>query len=117
MPMLTWLEFGEDILPFGFGTKGDIILDGRDKSKLIGFNKSMMERARDYYENRCIISDESINISISRWVLSKHPSESINEKCINLRIALEALFLSRSTKKTSTREWISNSRSLLLFFG
>ena len=99
MPILTWTELGESIFPFGFGTKCDMNFDGRDKSKQIGLNKSMLEEARVYYQGRCKISDETIDISISRWVLSKHPSESLNEKCVNLRIALESLFLSRSKKR------------------
>ena len=97
-----WWDIGE-LWAFDDGA---VSLSSVSASRLwddVVLRKKHLDAARIIHNRRHALDAPPLNIAISRWVKSKQPDADFPDKCIELRIALEALFLpvnSRGNKRS-----------------
>ena len=87
-----WREIGEH---WAFAN-GAIFVSSVSASRLCDefvLRQKHLDTARKIHERRHAPDAPPLNMAISRWVKSKRSDADFQDKCIELRVALEALFL------------------------
>ena len=103
MPILTWFDVGDELCGFPIPSLPTILMNEHLINESIEFTSEMGERTEKFYQGCTKVSNFqpkqaiALDISVSKWLDSKRSNEfkSINDRCVDMRIALEGLFLSR----------------------
>ena len=99
-----WHDHG-NLEQFGSGSFGWTFSLGPKLTPGPPLSQRQLEHARDIHRQRLQVADgsRSLDIAISHWLKSKHPLADLPDRFINLRIALEALYVPDRSKKERRR--------------
>ena len=100
-PLVTWSET-ENWLPMIEDVDHPVYQDRSQKTKS-ELTESDLFEAKELFLAGINHKDSSLRVSIDRWLESIRATPSFKDKCISLRIALEALFLDDSSGESSFR--------------
>ena len=89
-----WYDYGS-LEEFGVGDIGWSFSLGPRLTPGPPLSQRQLELARDIHRQRLQVAgkSESLNTAITRWVKSKHPVAGLLDQFLDLRIALEALYV------------------------
>ena len=92
-----WLDPG-DLAAFNFGFSGHTSTDESSRGDAVLLQQEHLEAARDLDVQRHARaqSPKAVDMAIKRWISSKRPNATLADRYIDLRIALEVLYLPRS---------------------
>ena len=102
MPILTWYDVGCKLLAFVIRSPISYLVDESFLSETEEFTEKMLNKTKLYVPSREKITNNqpnqatALDISIRKWIDSKRSNMSIslNDRCVDMRTALEGLFQS-----------------------
>lgn len=102
--IMTWRDFDE-LAIFGNGTASGHTTGPETRFYSAGppVSQEQLDHAGDLLTELRTTSSPSIEIPMHRWMSSKRPSASLADRFVDLRIALESLYLSESGPELSFR--------------
>ena len=103
MPILTWFDLGFELLAFPISNQFSFLMDESISNESVELTNEMLEKTKLYISGRDNIANDhpkqavALDISIRKWIASKRSNMnfSINDRYVDMRTALEGLFLSK----------------------